>query len=290
MLADPNAPGAARALLDDFLVAHPRAAFLHCGPSFAATLADAGLLINPYGVENRVALPISLKGTQMRGLRREVQAAETAGVTVEPVADDTRPDDALWSELRSVDTRWIDGRVLQREVKRATRRAVLGPERHTSKFVARSRNGEAVGWACFDHIYEDAAIVGVGLAVVRSDPRFSGVSTLLAVDGANACSDAFSELRDLDLGLSPLAPVPAGMEWNPLIVCGEKDCEIEPERAPFVDALFAGLFRYGTRLYNTPGLAAWKRKWRPREGLAYAAVQNGLPVRELAAALLLLAF
>mmetsp|Transcript_75 Transcript_75/g.140 ORF Transcript_75/g.140 Transcript_75/m.140 type:complete len:81 (+) Transcript_75:1-243(+) len=80
------------------------------------------------------------------------------------------------------------------------------------------------------------------------------------------------------------------MEWNPLLVCGEEACVDAPPRAPFVDGLFRALFRWGTRLYNTPGLAAWKRKWRPDEGLAYVAVKTALPLRELVAVLLLLMF
>jgi len=288
VLADPTDKTAARTLLREFLRVHPRTAFLHCGPLFAATLADEGLLINPYGVENKVPLPLSLRGTRMRGLRREVDAARRQGVSISVVADALGNDDALWAELRSVDARWISGRVQQREVKRATRRAVLGPECHTTKVVARTQAGEAVGWACFDHIYEDGQVVGLGLAVVRSDPCFKGVSTLLAVDGARLCAAVFPRLCVLDLGVSPLAPVPDGMDWNPLIVCGEEVCVEEPERAPFIDALFSSLFRWGTGLYNTQGLAAWKRKWRPKEGLAYVGVQSALPVRELVAALLLL--
>ena len=99
----------------------------------------------------------------------------------------------------------------------------------------------------------------------------------------------FPALRFLDLGLSPLAPVPDGMDWNPLVVCAEQDaCIVEPARAPFVDALFAALYRRGTALYNTPGLARWKKKWRPQESLAYVGVQSGLPLRELVAVLALL--
>ena len=131
--------------------------------------------------------------------------------------------------------------------------------------------------------------MGVGLSVVRSDPRFAGVSTLLAVEGARICATHFPRLRFLDLGLSPLAPVPEGMDWSPLAICGEDACRLPPERLRFVDTLFDGLFRWGTGLYNTQGLARWKRKWRPETSLAYVGVQRPLPVRELVAALILLA-
>lgn len=292
VLANPDDSDATRRLLNDFLEAHPRCCFLHCGPQFTAALADAGLLINPYGVENRVALPLSLKGTRMRGLRREVSAAQALGVQVEAIADDVEATSDLWRELLEVNERWIKSRVAPVEVKRATRRAKAGPEKHTTKFVARAPSGEAVGWACFDHIYESGQLVGVGLSVLRSDPRYPGVSTMLAFEGATACADRYRpSLRFLDLGLSPLAPVPDGMDWNPLAVCGlAEECVVEPARARFVDVLFASLFRWGTRLYNTPGLAGWKRKWRPTEGVAYVGVQNGYPVRELVAVLLLLVF
>ena len=198
----------------------------------------------------------------------------------------------IWSELRDVDERWLEGRTLRREVRRATRRAVLAPERHTTKLVARTADGRAVGWACLDHVYCSGRVVGVGLAVLRSDPRVPGVSTLLAVEGARHCAEEFPEgqLTFLDLGLSPLAPVPDGVEWNPMRTCAEVDeCVVEPPRAPLVDALFASLFRWGTGLYNTRGLAGWKRKWRPDEGLAYVGVRSALPARELAATLVLLA-
>jgi lysylphosphatidylglycerol synthetase-like protein (DUF2156 family) len=287
--ADATDPEAARPLVEAFLQAHPRAAFLHCSPTFATTLADVGLLINPYGVENRVTLPLALGGSRMRGLRREVQAAQANGVTVIPIPSECGAAAAVWDEVRSVDRRWLQGRVMRREVRRATRRSVAGPERYTSKFIARGRDGKAVGWACFDHVFERESVVGVALSVVRSDPHYPGVSTLLAAEGSSMCAKALPSVRFLDLGLSPLAPVPEGVEWNPLVVCrADEECEVDPERAQFIDVLFASLFRWGTGLYNTAGLASWKRKWRPDEGLSYVAVQNRLPVRELAAALALL--
>jgi lysylphosphatidylglycerol synthetase-like protein (DUF2156 family) len=282
-----NDADASRALLRTFLSAHPRSVFLHCGPAFAAVLADTGLLINPYGVENRVALPLSLHGSRMRGLRREVQAARQGGVRIEEVSE-TR-DAPVWDELRAVDQRWLASRVLGIEVRRGTRRAVRRPEPHTTKVMARDGRGRALGWACFDHVCEQGAVVGVGLSVLRADPSAAGVRTLLALEGARLCEARLTSLRFLDLGLSPLAPVPDGMDWSPLAVCADDvACAAEPQRSPAVDALLSAAFRWGTQLYNTQGLAAWKRKWRPREGLAYVGVQSGLPLRELLAVLWLL--
>ena len=106
----------------------------------------------------------------------------------------------------------------------------------------------------FGLIALEAALSGIPVlstdhgGLVEANPL---LAAQLAVDGARACAAQFPRLRFLDLGLSPLAPVPSGMDWNPLVVCGEEDCAVEPRRAPFVDALFAGLFRWGTGLSVT---------------------------------------
>ena len=281
-------------VLDNFLSAmrpHGRVGFWKVSEATAHHLSHRGYALAPYGLENDFAMGAGaeedlLRGSQLRGLRREVRAARAAGVRVEPIH---ASDDSLWGSLASVNRAWLATRARRVEIKRATRRCPLLHEEHCTKLVARDSDG-IVGWAALDHVYAGGALIGGGLSTVRWRPDApTGVAALLALDGASHLmrehhsqsvmhSDGASSSFVLALGESPLAPLP------PALAAPLASPSLTPARTSrSLSALFRVAYNLGNTVYNAEGLTRWKRKWRCEQRPLFCAVENEPPLREILA-------
>ena len=270
-------------VLDDFLITvkSDRLVWWKASEEVATLLAERGYLLTPYGLENDVAInELTLGGTRLRGLRRQVEAARGSGIVVERV--EPTAGGPVWDELRQVSDRWLATRPQPLEVRRVTRRTPHRVERHCTKVVARTSRGATLGWAAFDHLHSQGSLIGCGLNAVRYDPSTaSGVAALLACDGA-AIVHAGADHPSLDgrfrlaLGESPL---PSEDELGRLDV--EIPSALRTGRA--LQTLFNVLRERGRRIYGVRGLSDWKRKWRADQSVTYCAVRSELPLREVLA-------
>ena len=287
----------ARHVIDDFIATtrsaspNERLVFWKVGAAAAEHLSRRGFHIAPYGLENDVVMTakqLDLRGTSLRGLRRQITAARRNGVYVEALSPSSSR--AEYAELECVTARWRATRPQQLEARRVTRRTPHRDEPHCTKVVARlSTDGTAVGWAALDHIYEGGALVGCGLNACRYDPAVSdGIASLLALDGAALVRGTLGESNaggcarpfKLALGESPLIEFPTTRG----IFFGESE-----RRSRFVEGVFRLVRERGRWIYGVGGIAAWKRKWRAAEQpTTFVAVDSARPVRASAAALALI--
>ena len=281
LCADADQPAA----LDDFLLRTKskgdRVAWWKASEPIARLLAERGYFVCPYGIEHTMTLPVALSGTKRRGLRRQVNAARSAGLVIE-AADAADADDGLWEELRGVSRRWLTTRPQPYEARRVTRRTPHRVEPHSTKVLARDRDGQIVGWAALDHLQSGNRVLGCGLNAVRcaGSRQAPGAATLLAIDGSmlvrQRCEmlgstkpgDAFH----LALGESPL-PRRASLS--------SFDIAASLRTAQSVEQLFDVIRVHGRWLYNVQGISDWKSKWRAdRQAVTYIAVESATPLRE----------
>ena len=257
---------------------HDRIAFWKVSRAVANVLSDRGYQLAPYGIENDVCLPRALGGTQLRGLRRQVDAARRRGVVVQVV--EASADAADWADLRAVTDRWLKTRPQPFEVKRVTRRTPHASEEHCTKLVARLPDGSAVGWAAFDHMYCRGELIGCGMNAVRYDPASCpGVAALLAQDGAALVQQKLAARIGgkshttfrLALGESPL-PSSEALDGF----------ENVHRSSRFLEQIFHLVRERGRWLYGVQGISDWKRKWRADREVTYCALPSGSvpPLRE----------
>ena len=275
------------ALIDEFLAAERargtrNVGFWKISRPVAAALAERGFRIVGYGNEHDLQTDqLSLGGTAMRGVRRQVEKARRAGivVTAAPVSP---------GELAALDRRWLASRPTllggaRFEARRITRRPdKRRVEPYTTRVCARrSDTGELVGHAVLDHIYKDRQLTGVGLSVIRFDPEVDGVGSLLAYEGAHHVAREAGRPLTLALGESPLSVRPAQARAD---LSGDGDVAWSGA----LEAFFELLYARGNFLYNVRGITEWKRKWKGAQlSTTYIAVDARAPWRHVLAVLAL---
>mmetsp|Transcript_36584 Transcript_36584/g.68128 ORF Transcript_36584/g.68128 Transcript_36584/m.68128 type:complete len:426 (-) Transcript_36584:197-1474(-) len=253
----------------------------------AKLLAKRGYFIAPYGVENDVLMPRSLRGRRLENLRSEIKKARRKGIVVELVPWDAPPE--TWAELEQVNARWLaskpqlTARFLQTACRRVTRHLPYRHERHCTRIVARRPDGSAVGWAALDHLYQEDALIGFA-PNLRFDPAAGyGVAALLAIEGASILQQQIQQsdvkIR-LALGESPLVEFPEEQG----IFFGKDE-----RRARVLERIFSFVRERGSWLYGVRGISNWKRKWKAdNKPETFVAVDSEFPLRTVVSMVALL--
>ncbi len=265
VLADPVcAPQDLRALVTDFLKAHPAAVFAVASESCANVLRQMGFKANCVGYEPE--LPVQTYNTQgnwkeLDMIKRARNEAKREGITIREVDIATVPVE----QLKSISSNWLQGKkVNDREIWVYARRPVYQQEHDVRKFVAFNKDGVAVGYVFYDPMYRDGKIYGYSANIVRCDEaRYGRLATAIHM----VAMEVFR---------------PEGVETLNLLMCPFTGIE----SGIYSDDLMTKWFfqisqRFGGEIYNFKGLAFHKAKYRGQEKCIYFASNSTLPSNDV---------
>jgi lysylphosphatidylglycerol synthetase-like protein (DUF2156 family) len=270
-LGDPVAPeDEAARLIDEFIGAFGKPAFIQVSGGTAGMLAQRGWHLTPLGVDTVIDLPnYHFAGGEKEGLRQSANWIRRKGFTVRErrFGGDTK---AMMADI-SKDWR-LDRPAVRREMRFLNRAAATidGPD--SRYFFLDDPAGEPVAFIVFDPLWRDGAQTGYVTAVKRRRQRAAAghaeIGTMVhAIEMFKA-----EGKRILRLGLSPLAVEDSEARSGSLVVA-----------ATFCFARRSGWAN--RHIFNTTGNVAFKRRFRGREEPLFMATAPGRGLLDLIATL-----
>lgn len=252
-----------KALIDAFLEFKKDPIFLHCSYATGKILNEKGFSVNELGVETILDIQtFNLVGSKKEHLRRARNGAKRDNLSVVEIDS---VDDNMLKALKKISDDWMKEKVVSsNEMQFIVRPLVYVDEIDVRKFVA-VKDGEIVGMVVFDPMYEEGRVSGYIANHLRSnlDRSYSVVDFILleALEKFKA-----EGLRDLSLGLSPLAKVDDSHEFK---------------HSKLLTAILKYAFENANHVYNFKNLAQHKLKYRPelegaREEKVYCAMKTRL--------------
>jgi len=203
----------------------------------------------------------------IRRARNQILKKDRKGKVLEEKVKITEEDVEKISraDLEKVSKSWHKGKILnKREIWIYARNPVYSQEQDVRKFFARTKDGELVGYAFYDPIYEDDSVVGYSANTVRCDE--SNYRKLSIAINMVACEKFKDEgVKEFNLCIAPFD---------------------KTDRGKFNDHAFTSSFikllrRYGDRVYNFGGLSFYKGKYRAEEKQVYMASRGLIPANDL---------
>lgn len=255
-LGDPlAAPQHHEGLIDDFIAAFGKPAFVQTSQATARLLAARGYRINQMGIETELDLSTySFAGKHGESIRYASNWLRNNGYSIRECAPGELPSE----EIAALSRRWRrTRRVGKREVHFLNRPFWLEPTADLRRFFLFDPQGKAVAFVSFDPLYRDDAVIGYVSSNKRREPDAPSYAELGITRHA---VETFQKdgLEVVQLGLSPFAYIEKG-----------------PMRD---DALLRRFMQHAFRsrlvnrkIYNLEGLAAFKRRFRGRELPVYFA-------------------
>jgi lysylphosphatidylglycerol synthetase-like protein (DUF2156 family) len=269
-LGDPVAPQAEAArLIDEFIGAFGKPAFVQVSSGTAGILAQRGWHLTPLGVDTVLDLATyDFAGGEKEGLRQSANWIRRKGFTVRErgFGAETR------EMMAEISTDWrADRPAARREMLFINRAATVeGPD--SRYFFLDDPSGDPVAFIVFDPLWRDGAETGYVTAVKRRRQRAAAghaeIGTMVhAIETFKA-----EGKRILRLGLSPLAIEDSEARSGSLVVA-----------ATFCFARRSGWAN--RRIFNTTGNVAFKRRFRGREEGLFMATAPGRGLLDLIATL-----
>lgn len=265
VLGDPVAkPGAWPELIALARRELPRVCFVQITEPCARLLAELGCHVNCMGEE--IALPLerwNMSGKRRQNLRTLVNRARREGITALELTEWT---DAVRAELAGASRAWLNRHSPGgRELRFLLRPAALGPEPGVRTWIARSRAGKLLAFACFDPLYCDGTVTGYAANTLRAlSPETEQWRSLLVLAAARQFA---SEGRaSLNLGIAPFLRLDTPAELNP---------------SWFVRLCFWSNTRLYGWLYNFRGIARHKAQYGGEAVPVYFAAPGRFPLVSL---------
>jgi lysylphosphatidylglycerol synthetase-like protein (DUF2156 family) len=270
-LGDPVAPEAeASRLIDEFIGAFGKPAFVQVSDATAGILAGRGWHLTPLGVDTVLDLAgYDFSGGEKEGLRQSANWIRRKGFTVRErgFGAETR------AMMDAISTDWrVDRPAVRREMRFLNRAAatIEGPD--SRYFFLDDPAGEPVAFIVFDPLWRDGAETGYVTAVKRRRQRAAAghaeIGTMVhAIETFKA-----EGRRILRLGLSPLAVEDGEARSGSLAVA-----------ATFCFARRSGWAN--RHIFNVTGTVAFKRRFRGREEPLFLATAPGRGLLDLIATL-----
>lgn len=248
-LGDPACPPD---LLPDFLgklvAAFPNALFMQIHGATAAVLQQLGHRITPVGVENEInTFSFSLRGKPMADLRHYRNKAVAGGVEVVE-ARDSHP---LRAELKPVSDAWLPNKSwIGRELEFLARPFVVAPEPDVRIFTGK-KNGRFAAFVVLDPMYDDGAVTGYTVTILRHFPDVpEGAVDYIVLHAIEALRA--EGIPSLSLGVSPFYHLKALARTHGV-------------GSPAIYTLYRALYRWGNPIYHFRGLSFHKSRYRAIE-------------------------
>lgn len=248
------APQDLDALLDKFCAdtkkKHRNLVALQCGIEVARNFVKRGYNANQMGVETNLNVPVfSLEGKTMSKVRRWVNSARNAGVTV---CEKTMREPETVNAVSAVSQEWLQGKINTGELRLLTRPLKAEYEPDTRLFCA-MLNGKIAAFVIFEPIWRGGKVTGYYADFVRAlDCAPNGSLDLIYQEAVAKFRTEGVEI--LSFGLSPLADIE----------------DTEKIHNPIVASIFRLNYSQGNSMYAYQGLDAHKK--------AYADGVNGFRV------------
>jgi lysylphosphatidylglycerol synthetase-like protein (DUF2156 family) len=270
-LGDPVAPGGeAERLIDEFIGAFGKPAFVQVSGGTAGILAQRGWHLTPLGVDTVLDLATyDFTGGEKEGLRQSANWIRRKGFTV---TERNFGSDAK-AMMADISKDWRADRPAARREMRFLNRAATSLETPDSRyFFLDDPSGEPVAFIVFDPLWRDGTPAGYVTAIKRRRQRAAAghaeIGTMVhAIEKFKA-----EGRRMLRLGLSPLAVEDSEARSGSLVVA-----------ATFCFARRSGWAN--RNIFNTSGNVAFKRRFRGREEPLFLGTAPGRGLLDLIATL-----
>ncbi len=174
-------------------------------------------------------------------------------------------DEALSKEMIDFSAEWIKGKVIEdREIWFYSRKPIYSSEIDVRKFISRDPNGKLIGFAFYDPIYENGAIIGYSATINRTDiHHYKKLVVTLNMFAAQKFKEEGKYF--LNLHLSPFDNIKYGKYNDDYLV-----------------KLFFNLSRnFGEKLYNFAGLSFIKSKYRGNTTYKYSASNRFFTISDI---------
>ena len=260
-LGDPVAAPADRGrLLDAFVATFRDPVFVAAQRPTAAHLAGLGYRVSLLGHDSVIDLNgLDFSGGRFKRIRYATSWLRARGGSV--VEDPA--DGSTAADVRALTQDWRASRVSSRELRFISRGLPKRPEPDTRRFLALSAEGDPLGLAGFDPVYEDGRITG-HLASQKRRRADDGGYVDLAIMRHALQTFRDEGRRSVFLGLSPLADLgPSGFHESRWL-------RWALSRAGRSDRINGGVF-------NSRGLTAHKARFRGRPVPLYLCLPPGGP-------------
>lgn len=253
-------------LLRDFGAEFPRSVFCQISSTTAQHLAEAGYLINEFGVDTKLRLnDYSLAGKEKEWLRYAYNWVQRRDYQIH----EAEFSNAEATEVEALSEAWRKTRTVKRkEVRFLNRPIVLDPEKDVRRFFLRNVKGEMEAFVFFDPLYFQGKVKGYVTTFKRRHPGATQYAEQAIMKHAIETFKA-EGIDEIRLGLSPCA-------W-----IDDQDFESSRFAAWLMRSMFQSRFinRYA---YNLVGHAEYKRRFRGSEEKTYFASRSRVPFRSLA--------
>lgn len=138
---------------------------------FSSELRKSGYKLNSVGYEPEIHIqeyPWE-GGGKFQISRRARNEAQREGVEIKEECLEDLSKEELF-RLKEVSDSWLKGRPLKdREIDFYARRPVFASEPNVRKFLARNDEGEIIGFAFYDPIFNDGEVTGYSANIIRTD-------------------------------------------------------------------------------------------------------------------------
>jgi lysylphosphatidylglycerol synthetase-like protein (DUF2156 family) len=268
-LGDPIAAAEDRPrLIRRFIERFGEPCFVQASESTARLLAAENYRVTPFGLDTVLPLATyTFAGREKEGVRHALNWLNKRGYRIEEKdwSDDTA------ATLAAISQEWRGSRIVHREMRFLNRSFPASPEPDVRIFVLTDPAGQPVAFLLFDPLYADGRVIGYVTALKR---RLADASAYAELGLTRHAVEAFKRegMREVRLGLSPLAPTPPSpFRENPLL-------------GTFLRATFRSSV-INRRIFNLAGQAAYKRRFHGVEEPLYMATRRGLSALQLIAVL-----
>lgn len=178
--------------------------FIGVGEKYAVQLKTFGYYINKFGETFNIDLnEFHLKGKQNRHLRGAINQASTIKVLEQSVVD------IDVTRMLEISESWMSMKPgLKKELRVLTRPPVFTDEWEVRKFFA-YQDSKMIGYVFFDPYFYHGKVVGYLANILRRDPRVHPASFLDKIIVQAALKFKDENVKELSLGLAPLANIGA---------------------------------------------------------------------------------
>lgn len=197
-LADPVAHASdKKQLINDFVAAAKRPAFIQISLNTAAHLSTIGYPVDPLGIETDLSLLDELfSGKKYQSTRYSASWLRRNGFTISetPMTDDA---------IAALSASWLARQNVRREMRFANRPFSATLQQHMRRFILRDPDDTALAFIDFDPIFSDSKLVGYSTAMKRRAPDATNHAEIgITMHAANQFKN--EGLSVLGFGLSPL--------------------------------------------------------------------------------------